>query len=238
MVKIAFLCAMKEEEEAIVDAFKDHKQETQKVHHVEFKIIDLENVQVIIGLCGCGKVNAAINATLTILTYNPDILVNCGVAGGFSKDQKVLDMVVGTQFYYHDVDIECLGFKPGQLLGEPESFPADQKVIDMMKDIEKDSKFDFKIHYGPIGSGDQFISRKDQVEAIAAKFPQVICVEMEGAAVAHACYKFNVPCLALRSLSDIAVSDHDNSVDFVQACKTASARAADFAYKLVQKLHQ
>ena len=94
--------------------------------------IILSTLLLIIGLCGCGKVNAAINATLTILTYKPDILVNCGVAGGFSKDQKVLDMVVGTQFYYHDVDIECLGFKPGQLLGEPESFPADQKVIDMM----------------------------------------------------------------------------------------------------------
>ena len=236
MKKIAFLCAIKEEEDAIIDEFKDCESKTEEVNGSKFRIIQTKNAEVIIGFCGCGKVNAGINTAITIMSFKPDMVVNCGVAGGFSKSQKVLDLVVGTSFLYHDVDIECLGFKPGQLLGEPDRFPADAKLVALMKDIEKESKFDFNVHYGTIASGDQFIHRDDQVQRILNSFPETICVEMEGAAVAHTCMKFKVPCLAIRSLSDIAVSDHDNSVDFVVACKAAASRAALLARKLVLKL--
>lgn len=238
MTTIAFLCALKEEEEAISKKFQETcEAKVEKISSYTFKVFTKGNVKIIITICGCGKVNASITATLTIVTYKPDYVINCGVAGGFDKQQKILDWVISTNFVYHDVDIECLGFKPGQLLGEPTEFDASAKLVNLIKELEKENKFPMNIFYGTIASGDQFVSTDDQVQRIQKKFPSVICVEMEGCAIAHACSKFNVPVLAIRALSDIAVSEHDNSVDFTRTCVVASERAANLAYLIVENFN-
>lgn len=238
MTTVVFLAAMKEEEAAILEKFKKVSELNQeKVQSYTFNVFQVEKVKVIVALCGCGKVNASIVTTLSIVTYNPTYLINCGVAGGFEKTQKILDWVISTEFIYHDVDIECLGFKPGQLLGEPQRYPSSEKLVNLIKELEKENEFPMKIFYGTIASGDQFISKPDQVSRIQNTFPEVICVEMEGCAIAHACSKFNVPVLAIRALSDIAVAEHDNSVDFTKMCIIAAERAANLADLIVKKLN-
>ena len=42
--------------------------------------------------------------------------------------------------------------------------------------------------------------------------PNALCVEMEGAAVAHVCYDFNIPFVAVRTVSDRA--DDTAHLDF------------------------
>lgn len=229
---IAVLAAMKEEQQAILEAFNGHKITPVKEFNLELNIIELEKAQVIVALSGCGKVNAGSTTTIIIMKYHPDYILNVGVAGGFDEAQKPLDMVVGTSYLYTDVDIECLGFKPGQLLGMPVEFPASEKLVETVK---KALPKDTKIFCGIMGSADQFISRPDQVAAIRSKFT-VSCVDMEACAIAHVCYNFKVPMVSVRSLSDVAVHEHDNSVTFLECVNIASKRAADLCLAVVHDL--
>ncbi|MCK5473721.1 MAG: 5'-methylthioadenosine/adenosylhomocysteine nucleosidase, partial [Planctomycetes bacterium] len=56
-------------------------------------------------------------------------------------------------------------------------------------------------------SGDKFISSSEELAKIKKDFPDLKCVEMEGAAVAQVCYEHNVPLTVVRVISDKADSD-------------------------------
>jgi adenosylhomocysteine nucleosidase len=68
------------------------------------------------------------------------------------------------------------------------------------------------LYFGDIASGDQFINSNEKREEILGLLPDVLCVEMEGAAVAQVCLEFNVPFTVIRTISDTA--DHNARVDF------------------------
>ncbi|OHS93825.1 5'-methylthioadenosine/S-adenosylhomocysteine nucleosidase [Tritrichomonas foetus] len=231
---IAFIAPMIEELNELLAQFPKESISQTVEKKVEITIIDYKNIQVIAALSGVGKVNAAYTATILFMKYNPDVLINCGVAGGFEKSQKVLDFVIGTKFVYTDVDITFLGLEMGQLIKEPPYFPASDRLIEKIKSME--SNFDVKFHYGIIGSADQFINKDHQVEFIQKHFPDVICVEMEGAAIAHVAHKFEIPILAIRSLSDIAVKKEDNSLEYLEFLEKAAQLSAKLCLMLIESL--
>jgi adenosylhomocysteine nucleosidase len=71
---------------------------------------------------------------------------------------------------------------------------------------------DPKSFEGAIASGDQFISDAASIERIRKGLPDVLCVEMEGAAVAQVCYEYRIPFNIIRTISDKA---NDNAhIDF------------------------
>ena len=69
-----------------------------------------------------------------------------------------------------------------------------------------------KLYYGDIASGDQFINSVAKRDEILSLLPEVLCVEMEGAAVAQVCLEFGTPFTVIRTISDTA--DHNARVDF------------------------
>ncbi len=68
------------------------------------------------------------------------------------------------------------------------------------------------LHFGDIASGDQFINSNEKRNEILGLLPDVLCVEMEGAAVAQVCLEFDTPFTVIRTISDTA--DHNARVDF------------------------
>ena len=75
-----------------------------------------------------------------------------------------------------------------------------------------------------IASGDQFISNKQQIQNIKNNLPNVVCVEMEGAAVAQVCYEYQIPFSIIRTISDKA---NDNShIDFTNFAKQIASNYA------------
>lgn len=69
-----------------------------------------------------------------------------------------------------------------------------------------------KVHQGLIISGDRFINSAAEVQTLRSALPQALCVEMEGAAVAQVCWDYQVPFVAVRTISDRA--DDAAHVDF------------------------
>ena len=57
-----------------------------------------------------------------------------------------------------------------------------------------------------------FIAGEDKIKAIKEHFPQVLAVEMEGAAIAQAAHVLNLPFLVVRAMSDNA--NHEASISF------------------------
>ena len=89
-----------------------------------------------------------------------------------------------------------------------------EKGVENMVGAEAVKEFNLnpKLHFGDIASGDQFINSNEKRNEILGLLPDVLCVEMEGAAVAQVCLEFNTPFTVIRTISDTA--DHNARVDF------------------------
>ena len=69
------------------------------------------------------------------------------------------------------------------------------------------------VFIGTIASGDQFIAHPEKLAELRSAIPDLLCVEMEGAAVAQVCHEYRLPYLVIRAISDKA--DHSAPMDFL-----------------------
>lgn len=141
--------------------------------------------------CGIGKVNAAVGAVTLIDYFEPELIINTGVAGGVGADAGVLDVVVADAVAYHD--FWCLGEEWGKVPECPKLFRTAQLSIDFK---------DPTVKTGLIASGDLFVSKPEEVEHIRSIYPEVQAVDMESAAIAQVCFLKDVPYMCLRVISD------------------------------------
>ena len=161
--------------------------------------------KVILQKSGIGKVNAAIQTVEMIHQYKPDVIISSGCAGGNGDDINVQDVVVSTQLAYHDVYCgEAIGHSVyGQVQGLPAHFEADAHLLRVAQQTGAKP--------GLIVTGDWFVDSKDKMREIIGHFPDAKAVDMESAAIAHACYIYKVPFISFRVISDIPLRDTDAS---------------------------
>ena len=161
--------------------------------------------KVILQKSGIGKVNAAIQTVEMIHEYKPDVIISSGCAGGNGDDINVQDVVVSTQLAYHDVYCgEAIGHSVyGQVQGLPARFEADAHLLRVAQQTGAKP--------GLIVTGDWFVDSKDKMREIIGHFPDAKAVDMESAAIAHACYIYKVPFISFRVISDIPLRDTDAS---------------------------
>ena len=88
-----------------------------------------------------------------------------------------------------------------------------------------------QIHYGTVLTGDTFLNCEATRLRLFDTFG-ALCVEMEGAAVAQVAERFAVPCVVVRSLSDLAGAD--SHMDFGSFAHDAAESAAVLMRRLVQ----
>jgi len=126
------------------------------------------------------------------------------------------------------VDVTPLGFEFGQMLGEPAVYRTDEGLRSRFVAALDAWPGHPPVHRGAVGTGDSFVYRPDQVSLIRERFgaDRVACVEMEGAALAQVCRRFEVPFLIVRSLSDVPAAGLGNHLDFPVFLERAAANAA------------
>jgi adenosylhomocysteine nucleosidase len=194
---------------------------------------ELEGRDVVVVKSGIGKVNAAIATTLLIRQFQPELIINTGSAGGFHKDLKVGDIVISKEVRYHDVDATVFGYEYGQVPGMTPSYEADRTLVETALNAAKHIH-EVGIRKGLIASGDSFMSDGERVNFITEKFPELLAAEMEAAAIAQTCTRFNVPFVVIRSLSDIA--GKDSNVSFEQFLPTAAENSATVVHHMLKEL--
>ena len=72
----------------------------------------------------------------------------------------------------------------------------------------------------------------DDVQQVRNTFPDLMAVEMEGAAIAQVCHRFGVPFVIIRALSDIP--GKDNVPDFDQFLPLAAERSARLVVEMLK----
>ena len=223
--------AMESEVNAIYAQMEN--KEIVEYNGIKFYKGSLYGKDVVVIQCGIGKVNATLCTQLLILKFGVDKVVNTGIAGATGTDLNIYDFVVSTETVYHDFDTQFFGYKLGQVPGLPETFKADEKLVESVVSAFNNSKLssEHKIRTGLIASGDQFIAGGEKKNFIVSNF-HPLCVEMEGCAVAHACYKNNVPFVVVRCMSDCA----DDTVQVRYDEAEASALSSTMLLSIIKSL--
>lgn len=192
------------------------------VSNIRFTRGKLAGKDVVLAVCGIGKVFAAICAQTMILKYAPELIVNTGVAGGLDEDLTIGEVVVATKLVQHDMDTTPLGDPPGLISGiNVVEFPADERAASLMADCVREQGVGCRL--GLIASGDQFVAGGERKEFIRSTFGASAC-EMEGASIAQTAYVNGVPFAVIRAISDGA--NDDSSMDYPTFVKIAAHRSA------------
>ena len=223
MEKYGIIGAMESEVRALCNELVNH--ETVEYAGLKFFTGLLKGKDVVIVKSGIGKVNAALCAQALILKFSVTKIINTGIAGAFAKGLEVFDFVVSTAAVYHDFDTTAFGYKQGQVPGLPETFPADEALAAAAVTAFGKTEFakKHKVVKGIVASGDQFISDSAAKRTIQAHFDPA-CVEMEGCAIAQACYLNKVPFVIVRCMSDMADESVEQTYSFNEdVCAAASA---------------
>ncbi|MCL2703644.1 MAG: 5'-methylthioadenosine/adenosylhomocysteine nucleosidase [Defluviitaleaceae bacterium] len=170
----------------------------------EFYMGKLRDVSAVVVRCGIGKVNAAVCVQVLSDMYGVDCIINTGVAGGLDPRLSVCDVVISKDVVQHDFDATMFGYEAGIIPRMPVSFfEADSELVSAAEKACDVVLSGHKAILGRIASGDLFVSRKEDKDRIINVF-SASCVEMEGAAIGHACYLNKIPFVIIRAMSDTA----------------------------------
>lgn len=233
--------AMPEEIEGVLALLANSEATTMgKRTYFKGQINDIDTVVV---FSRWGKVAAATTVTTLIHEFKITELLFTGVAGAIHSDLKIGDIVLGQRLIQHDIDARPLMKQYEIPLLSKTYIESDTSHLDIAEKainkvfenkslhavIEKEFLMEFnisqpKLFLGDIASGDQFFSRNEQKQDLNNQLPNVLCVEMEGAAVAQVCYEYDIPFSIIRTISDVA--DDNSHIDFPSFIKKIASKYA------------
>lgn len=183
---IGCVVAMDSEAEALLS-----QMEIENIQTVYGKTVHFGKAfgkEVLLVVCGVGKVNAAAGACAAILK-GADVILNFGVAGGLHGNTEVGEVYLIEKAVQYDFDItQCEGGKIGTLDGETENFLP--LVV---------PKLDFPRR--ALGSGDRFNDSPADHKLLLELGCDIR--DMEAAAIAQVCKYAGVPFTSVKSISDV-----------------------------------
>ena len=218
----------------------------------EFVVGKIGTARCVVAFSKWGKVAATITATLLIQEFGVTDLFFIGTAGALADGLKVGDIVISKRLVQHDLDARpmmsrfeiplvnrvYINSDPdlSALAGEAVSHLLEKGVGHIVgEEAIKEFNLAPKFYFGDVASGDQFINSDAKRQEILGLLPEVLCVEMEGAAVAQVCLEFGVPFTVIRTISDTA--DHNARVDFGKfILEVANAYSCAIVKELVKML--
>jgi len=222
MSKVIGLIGAMDEEVAVIKSWMSGVCK-ESIAGCDFFIGQFEGNDVVLLQSGIGKVNAALSTTLLLSKFAPEYVINIGSAGGFAAELNVGDVVISDQVVHHDVDVTAFGYAMGQVPNMPATYASDTDLIKKAQ-AAVTAVNRVKAKVGLIGTGDSFMNDPVRVEAVRAMFPDMVAAEMEAAAVAQVCHKFQTPFVVVRSLSDIA--GKESSQSFEEYLKVAAENSS------------
>ena len=225
---IGIIAAMEVEMEILKEALRC--DEYEKICGMKFYQGVINDNEVILTVCGVGKVNAAMAATVLINTYKCDFIINTGIAGGITG-VNTRDIIIANKLTYSDVNVTPFGYEYGQVPGLPMYFSPSTSLILEVKKIFKALKLDYK--EALIYTGDYFVNSLEYLKNVDTSIPCI--AEMEGAAIAHVCVKSGIDFIVLRYVSDI-VGLKNQINDYLSFETEMANRSANICLEILKKI--
>ncbi len=226
-MKLLIVGAMDSEIEFLKSKLENIKEEDHNLF--KFYIGKLFDKDIILVKSGIGRVMAGLLIGVAKCNYQFDAVINIGVAGG-TQGTNLGDIIIGRNYVYGDVDLSSggFGYDFGQMAGCPKVFKCS---------IEFDN-LNYKYIYGDICTCDSFTTSIDFVNEINKKYfssLNIKCFDMESTAFAQSCFVYNIPFLAIRSISDVIGSTFQ-SEDYEKNEYTSAKKVNEFTMKLIEKI--
>lgn len=217
---IGIICALEIEAKKLKDSLKEPV--SARYGRLEFTRGRLAGRDVVIGMAGVGKVNAAMCAQAMILEYAPSLVINSGVAGSLSPLLGIGDIAVGAGVVEHDFDMTALG-DPLAYFNElgGDTFPCDGETAQAI--IRAAGREGVRALPAKLASGDRFISDAGDKARLVSRFGAHAC-DMEAGAIAHVCFNNGVKCAVIRAISDS--TDGEHHVEFSKFLPVAAENSA------------
>lgn len=176
------------------------------------------------GIDNIGTQAATLNAFITITNYQPDLIINCGTAGGFiSKGAKIGDTYIASEkICFHDRRIDLPGGFKEYALG---NYPVLNSDFLAKK---------FNLKQGIISSSDALDYTEKDLEIFHKNNASV--KEMEAAAIAWVCELHNQEFTAIKTITDIVDSEHCTSEEFLKNFEMASHALKENMIKILDYL--
>jgi adenosylhomocysteine nucleosidase len=248
--RIGILGAMPEEISGVVGLLNNKKEVVKGMR--TYYTGTINKIEVVVVFSRWGKVASATTVTHLIVEFDITHLIFTGVAGAIYNRLNIGDLVIANSLVQHDLDarpimnqfeIPLLG---KTLLSPPNEMLdlAIKSIGDLIKDnvlmtlIASNEQDQFsllnpKLIVGQIASGDKFFSNNVDKNNLLEVLPEVLCVEMEGAAVAQVCFEYNIPYIIIRIISDEA-----NETSVVDFKEFVIQIASKFGVAIIEKMIQ
>ena len=206
----------------IAEHYLENAQLVNNVRGVQGYTGEYKGKRVSVMASGMGMPSIGIYSYELYNYYGVENIIRVGSAGAMSDKLKLRDIVAGMSCYTNSSFGRQFGFE-GHLAP-----CADFGLL--KRAVEEGEKRGVTLRVGPLFSSDTFYDESNP-SATLAKL-HVLAVEMEGAAVAHACYVHGVPCGVLRSISDQANGQSD--MDYPTFVRLAAAHSQQVVQRLLE----
>lgn len=247
--RLGIISALHQEQAGLIEAMTD--RQTVRIGMRDYVTGSLWDRDCVCVLSRIGKVAAAATVATLIERFKVTQIVFTGVAGSADPKVRVGDIVVAESLVQYDLDasplfprfeVPLLGlshFGSHKILTDKLLQAAAAFIeCDYFQEIDSADQAALRLtmpalHHGLIASGDQFIHQKRKISELKGLLPDLLAVEMEGAAVAQVCFEFGLPFTVIRAISDGA-NEH-SAMDFVHFIDRVAAR---YAFHIVKRLCQ
>lgn len=218
-MRLGIISALAEEQQGLLEALESP---VTRVHGMrEYTAGTLWEIDAVCVLSRIGKVAAAMTAAILVEKFGVTHIVFTGVAGSGDAQVNVGDIVVADSLVQHDMDASPLFPRFEVPLTGLTRFATDVALTERLAAAAAKTT---RVHRGLIASGDQFIGRLQQITALKTALPDLLAVEMEGAAVAQVCFELGISFAVIRTISDNA--NDEAAVDFLHFIQTVASRYA------------
>ena len=225
---IGIIGAMRVEIDGLKARMTDMTIET--ISGIEFCRGNLVDQDVVLAVCGVGKVNAAICTQAMIMKYEPKTVINVGVAGGDSRKLKIGDIVVASSVIQHDMDTSPIGDPKALISGiNLIHIPTTETLMEKVK-VASEGLDDTDTYVGVIATGDQFMCDEEKIQEIADTF-EAIAFDMESGSVGQVCYINGVEFGIIRAISD--GGDESAQMDYPEFVELAANKAIEMICSLL-----
>ena len=218
----------------------------------------LEGEPLILAESGMGTTNAAVTLQYILDHYPVRGVLFTGICGGISEKNKIGDIVIPDRWITHDFGYTGVeGFQPDSipigLAGDKKfatllQLPIDSQLFDWVEKAAYKAAEEFQpvvdrivqIHTGGVGTtGNQFIDQVEKRQWLNETF-QAEIVDMESAAVLQTALANGVPCVIIRSNSDLAGGSGSAtaSVEIREFFQIAADNSAAVVTSFFKMLHE
>lgn len=249
---IGIMGAMPEEIDGVVKLLENRREYStgRRIYYSG----SINGIHTVVVFSRWGKVAAATTAATLVNRFSISKLLFTGVAGAIHPTLRTGDVVVSKRLIQHDLDARPLIKQFEIPLLDKTFLEADpglvlmaEKAVNLLlqnktlhkvigeKVLKEFNLSHPKLYTGDVASGDQFFYASAQKKILQTALTDILCVEMEGAAVAQVCYENEIPFVVIRTISDDA--DEHAPVNFPAFVKTiASAYSSEIIKNIYSQM--